>query len=431
MEKVQDYNYPMWVQFPNLRLNLWSPTGISKIASLIGNPITTDKLTATRKRLSYARVLLEVKLPLKSPLPDQLVIQGPDGKSYTQKVIYEFKPKWCDTCKIIGHLTEHCRRKNGKMRWMPVHREKNIEKAPVPNTADGVAKTVPNIEIIEDEISGVNFDSHEQNITVDTGGFGMNHGNQAIAESSSGARAQKKSVGNSGSGIQISRIISSPTVQHFSSPAVNTTGFTSVTKEKSAKRNSGKVNNQGLSQLLRSSNQFMTCAVESKDYRLSCIFTVVYALNDNSGRKSLWHDILAFKQNVSCPWIIGGDFNTIIDNNEKIGGSLVTDTDTEDFQNFISSCQLMHLKTTGCFFTWCNKQDIDTRIWCRLDRVLVNEDWIQKYNSSQVEFLTPNCSDHSPGLITIEDDHIGGKRPFKFFKMWISHPDFLSTVSSG
>ncbi|XP_020266380.1 uncharacterized protein LOC109841859 [Asparagus officinalis] len=174
----------------------------------------------------------------------------------------------------------------------------------------------------------------------------------------------------------------------------------------------------------------MTCAVESKDCRLSCLITVVYALNDNSGRKSLWHDILAFKQNVSCPWIIGGDFNTIIDNNEKIGGSLVTDAETEDFQDFISSCQLVHLKTNGCFFTWCNKQDIDTRIWCKLDRVLVNEDWIQKYNSSQVEFLTPNCSDHSPGLITIEDEEIEVKRPFKFFKMWISHPDFLSTVRS-
>ena len=81
VEKIQDCSYPLWVQFPNLKLNLWSATGISKISSLIGCPITTDMLTATRQRLSYARVLLEVKLPLKESLPDTVEIQGPDGKS--------------------------------------------------------------------------------------------------------------------------------------------------------------------------------------------------------------------------------------------------------------------------------------------------------------------------------------------------------------
>ncbi|XP_020249470.1 uncharacterized protein LOC109826864 [Asparagus officinalis] len=183
-------------------------------------------------------------------------------------------------------------------------------------------------------------------------------------------------------------------------------------------------------QLINSSNQFMTCAIASKDSKLSGIITVVYALNDISGRKSLWHDILAFKQSVTSPWVIGGDFNSIINNGEKIGGAMVTESETEDFQDFISSCQFVHLKTTGCFYTWCNKQDKDTRIWSRLDRVLINEEWVQQYTSSQVEFLPPSCSDHSPALITIVDDTFEGKRPFKFFKMWTNHPDFLSAVKS-
>ncbi|XP_020253806.1 uncharacterized protein LOC109830857 [Asparagus officinalis] len=184
-------------------------------------------------------------------------------------------------------------------------------------------------------------------------------------------------------------------------------------------------------QLLSSSNQFMTCAVKSKDYRLSCTIAIVYALNDNSGRKALWHDILAFKNNVTGPWIIGGDFNTIINNSEKIGGVPVSDSDTEDFLDFTSSSQLAHHKTARCFFTWCNRQELDSRIWCILDRVLVNEIWIQNYTSNQVEFLPPSCSDHSPGLIIIEDEDYMGKRPFKFFKMWTTHPDFLSAVTSS
>ncbi|XP_020272596.1 uncharacterized protein LOC109847768 [Asparagus officinalis] len=123
MEKFQTCTYPMWVQFPNLRLNLWTPTGISKIVSIIGNPITTDKLTATRQRLSYAKVLLEIELPLKEALPDMIVIQGPDGKNHNQKVIYEFKPRWCSLCKVVGHETENCRRHNFTKKWVPVNRQ--------------------------------------------------------------------------------------------------------------------------------------------------------------------------------------------------------------------------------------------------------------------------------------------------------------------
>ncbi|XP_020242573.1 uncharacterized protein LOC109820787 [Asparagus officinalis] len=133
IEKLQDHSYPIWVQFPNLRLNLWNSTGISKVASLIGCPITTNKLTATRQRLSYARVLLEVKLPLTDPLPDQIQIQGPNGISYLQKVLYEFKPRWCSLCKNVGHETHprwcslcknvghethQCRRNTTKKIWV-------------------------------------------------------------------------------------------------------------------------------------------------------------------------------------------------------------------------------------------------------------------------------------------------------------------------
>ncbi|XP_020262713.1 uncharacterized protein LOC109838703 [Asparagus officinalis] len=145
-------------------------------------------------------------------------------------------------------------------------------------------------------------------------------------------------------------------------------------------------------QLISSSNQFITCKIESKDGRLSCLISVVYAFNDMTGRKELWQDLIAFKQQVNGPWIIGGDFNTVVKNDEKIGGTILSDSDFEDFQNFISACQL--------------------------------------YTSSQVEYLVPNCSDHSPALITIGQEDFRGKRPFKYFKMWSTHPDFLQAVKN-
>ncbi|XP_020272601.1 uncharacterized protein LOC109847772 [Asparagus officinalis] len=194
-----------------------------------------------------------------------------------------------------------------------------------------------------------------------------------------------------------------------------------------------------------STEQFITFSIESRYGKFSSLCTIVYALNQMSSRKILWRKLLEYKQNVTGPWIIGGDFNTIASSEEKIGGLPVSEADTEDFQNFINTGQLMHLRTTGCYFTWCNKQEAESRIWTRLDRCkqeaesriwtrldrcLINEDWVHLYTSSQVEYLMPRCSDHSPALLSIVDDDVEGKRPFKFFNMWVKHSDYFSTVKS-
>ncbi|XP_020252332.1 uncharacterized protein LOC109829702 [Asparagus officinalis] len=181
-------------------------------------------------------------------------------------------------------------------------------------------------------------------------------------------------------------------------------------------------------QYLNSSDQHINCLVESKDGRLSCTITVIYALNQMEGRRSLWQDILTLKSHINGPWLLAGDFNSILSGEEKLGGAPISDTDTCDFQEFISSSHLKHLKSTCCYFTWCNKQDVDTRIWSRLDRVLVNDDWIHNYTSSQVEFLLLNCSDHSLALLSIDDEEFEGKRPFRFFNMWTNHSDFIPIV---
>ncbi|XP_020266660.1 uncharacterized protein LOC109842165 [Asparagus officinalis] len=258
---------------------------------------------------------------------------------------------------------------------------------------------------------------------------------------------------------------------HYS-PTINTTGFTSVTRANAAKRinfnetetkmsmekmkiiakkvikdwnwisnvhhtaNKARIwllwdSNFLTVQNINSSDQYITCKVESKDGRLKCLITAIYALNHPEGRKILWNDLMVFKRNVSDPWLVGGDYNAILSSEEKIGGAQITDTEVEDFQNFIDTSQLKHIKSTGCFFTWSNKQDASTRVWSRLDRILVNDDWIFQYTSSQVEYLMPHCSDHSPGLLTTGDEvNCEGKRPFKFFAMWTKHPDFLPAVSN-
>lgn len=53
---------PVWVKFPSLPVRYWSEKRLSAISSLIGKPITTDKITKDRKWLNFASVMIEVEL---------------------------------------------------------------------------------------------------------------------------------------------------------------------------------------------------------------------------------------------------------------------------------------------------------------------------------------------------------------------------------
>ncbi|XP_020245233.1 uncharacterized protein LOC109823370 [Asparagus officinalis] len=178
------------------------------------------------------------------------------------------------------------------------------------------------------------------------------------------------------------------------------------------------------------SAQHITCKVKSMDGRLESFITAVYGFNQINARRRLWSELNDVFQSVgNSPWLLSGDFNSAINNEEKIGDDLLLEADFRDFSDFIYDCQLNHLKTMGCFYTWNNKQDASSRIWSRLDKTLVNDSWLHMFCSSQVEYLLPGFSDHSPALISIFEDNVQGKRPFKFFNIWTKHDTFLPTVS--
>jgi len=97
---------PVWVKLPNLPLKCWTPRCLSKLASVLGKPIQCDKLTSTKERLSYARVLVEVDLL--EDLRSSIDVVLPNGNPLCQKVIYKTLPKFCKSCKVFGHSIRAC-----------------------------------------------------------------------------------------------------------------------------------------------------------------------------------------------------------------------------------------------------------------------------------------------------------------------------------
>lgn len=45
----------------------------------------------------------------------------------------------------------------------------------------------------------------------------------------------------------------------------------------------------------------------------------------------LWEKIEVLPETSSIPWLVGGDFNVILNDDEKLGGLLVTQVETTDF----------------------------------------------------------------------------------------------------
>ncbi|CAH9090426.1 unnamed protein product [Cuscuta europaea] len=111
---------PIWVKLPNLPLQLWNEEAMSEVASMIGTPLTTDRITQERANHNFARVLIEVDVS--KPPPLLVPIRLPFQKVFNQRVVYETFPNYCFHCKKYGHHPFICKElaekeieeKNGK-----------------------------------------------------------------------------------------------------------------------------------------------------------------------------------------------------------------------------------------------------------------------------------------------------------------------------
>ncbi|KAM7495959.1 hypothetical protein LguiA_020373 [Lonicera macranthoides] len=80
---------PVRVRYPNLKLHLWSPHLLSKIAIVIGKLLFIEKMTADRERITCARVCVEVKVNV--TLPEVIIIEDPNGNMIKQRQLWVVK----------------------------------------------------------------------------------------------------------------------------------------------------------------------------------------------------------------------------------------------------------------------------------------------------------------------------------------------------
>ncbi|KAE8729811.1 Vacuolar protein sorting-associated protein 32-like protein 1 [Hibiscus syriacus] len=70
---------PLWIHLYNIPLELYSREGLSYIASALGVPVTMDSITASKTRLEYAKVCIEIGA--KEDIPETVEVILANGKT--------------------------------------------------------------------------------------------------------------------------------------------------------------------------------------------------------------------------------------------------------------------------------------------------------------------------------------------------------------
>ncbi|KAL0295377.1 UNVERIFIED_CONTAM: Retrovirus-related Pol polyprotein from type-2 retrotransposable element R2DM [Sesamum radiatum] len=416
LRKLQHTQVPVWIKLRHLPVELWTDEGLSTVASGVGKPLYPDAITRACTRLDFARVC--VMLDINSKLPRHLVIMVPhdDGSESPCKVDieYEWLPPKCTTCMSLGHSTAGC--PTVKPRQPPVH--VYVPRAPprhnrVERTEQHAQPSRPMPQPREPRADGVD------------GGDGTDGGALTAVRREDKALLATLMI-NAGfwnvrglnrrdHQVAIADLASEYHL-HFIGLLETRVAFNNVARVQRGllpRWNyyvdyGGPGNRIWLAwdvdfvdvDVVETGDQFIHCSVCIRALHTRVVITVVYGVNDVIGRRVLWADLMRLStMTANEPWLVGGDFNTVLDASEVCGQSGDIRGAAEEFQGCLQATGLITLPMQGERFTWHNCSRDSRSLWKRLDRLLVNDRWLTNWPSTTYASLTARTSDHSPLIL--------------------------------
>ncbi|XP_075095079.1 uncharacterized protein LOC142173397 [Nicotiana tabacum] len=127
-------------------------------------------------------------------------------------------------------------------------------------------------------------------------------------------------------------------------------------------------------ELVEDTEQQVTVRVFHHDLRQHMMMTFVYAKCSAIERLELWDHLYYLASDMELPWLVGGDFNVVLHEDEKIGG----------LPNMLPTIEVQHLIRAG--------------------------------------------SDHAPLLMTSGVQTTNFVKPFRFLNFWTKHATFMDMV---
>ncbi|XP_074293062.1 uncharacterized protein LOC141619967 [Silene latifolia] len=402
-EKVK--KVPIWVRICGLALKFWGTTCLEKISSLIGTYMRSDGATKNKTRIGYARVMIEVEVGQK--FPDKLYFKDEKGHDVSVLVEYERKPVTCSVCNGIGHEHGMCKKKSvpkpaTKPTVVPTKVWRPVSKPEHP--VQGNAPTVP---------------------AVASAGAGIINRNQSGPPFNSCDCAYQNKV-------RLYGLVETKIKDNDYPKVLSNLGQQWRGVHNSHHHPGGRVwliwiDTSFHVTLITSSDQQITAKVIDVASGDEFLYTVVYGHNDDLERKILWQELKDIKDRFDGPWSIAGDFNNVLNFNEKIGRDVVL-SDIVDFRECVDYFGMTDAKGMGAFFTWNNKHKPHSRVFSRIDRFLINWQWLRLYPKCYVYFMPEGLFDHNP-CICFRRNVQKRKPHFRYFNMWGQDPNFKQIVS--
>ncbi|XP_060200827.1 uncharacterized protein LOC132629107 [Lycium barbarum] len=178
-------------------------------------------------------------------------------------------------------------------------------------------------------------------------------------------------------------------------------------------------------------DQHITLRINNAVGAQDIFISAIYAKCSTSERKYLWESLEQDNMRINGPWCIGGDFNMVLDPSEKMGGNPHRMSKSLHFQSYLDNSGLTDIGFTGSNFTWCNNRRPRKRIWKRLDRVCINNQWDHLFRNCSIRHLARTGSDHRPLLMKYQDSNISHVSYFRFLNFWVTQPDFMDIVKES
>ncbi|CAE6215989.1 unnamed protein product [Arabidopsis arenosa] len=158
--------------------------------------------------------------------------------------------------------------------------------------------------------------------------------------------------------------------------------------------------------------------------------TYIYGNPERKPRQQQWMQMEALiKAGLyqNKPRVVLGDFNEIKSNSEKLGGAQRPEWQFANFRRMLRVAGLHDLKTYGGIYTWIGNRSSGT-IKSRLDRVVANADWKDKFPRAFAQLLEWIGSDHRPLLLHTENSKWRGKKLFRYDNRWRLFPEAHSAL---
>ncbi|XP_070015735.1 uncharacterized protein [Nicotiana sylvestris] len=323
------------------------------------------------ERISYARILIGMDVTV--PLPETIKVQDPTERNFSQKMEYIWKPEYCGKCLMIGHNCNEIRQ------------QKNVK-----TTRINVQKKVW-------QIKGAAGQMQEKEKEKETA---INTKNQTVAGNNEGWKEVK------------GKSAAKPTHATPEGRMSITNGFNILNKQTEHEQQSdqGRIVERG--QCSRSSVQ--------------CYFTAVYGLHTVEDKKVLWQELEGIQNGIDGAWIAMGDYNAVLGVDDRKSDNPVQEVEIRDFRDFMLNNDMNELKYIGRKFTWTN-----SHVWSKIDRAIINAEWMTIMKQLEVVVMEPFISDHTPLCLYYEEKSKDSPKPYRFYNYVVEHPELQKVVEKA